>query len=140
MKVKMMQVGPIGTNCYILEHDKKIAVIDPGDEGVRILAELGKMEGQVDPETAGHRVELLLDLQSRIMDQWNESQLGRTLEVLCEGFDSQAGLWAGRSYADSAEVDGRVLFTSPEPVEAGRFVWVRITGSAGGELTGQILE
>ena len=48
MKVKMMQVGPIGTNCYILEHDKKIAVIDPGDEGARILAELGKMEGQVE--------------------------------------------------------------------------------------------
>ena len=48
MQVKMMQVGPIGTNCYILEHDKKIAVIDPGDEGARILAELGKMEGQVE--------------------------------------------------------------------------------------------
>ena len=38
MKVKMMQVGPIGTNCYILE-DKatnKAAVIDPGDEADKI--------------------------------------------------------------------------------------------------------
>ena len=34
MKVKMMQVGPIGTNCYILEDEEtgKAAVIDPGDE------------------------------------------------------------------------------------------------------------
>ena len=32
MKVRIMQVGPIGTNCYILEEDKKIAVIDPGDD------------------------------------------------------------------------------------------------------------
>ena len=34
MKVKMMQVGPIGTNCYILEDEtaQKAAVIDPGDE------------------------------------------------------------------------------------------------------------
>ena len=33
MKVKVMQVGPIGTNCYILEDEttNKAAVIDPGD-------------------------------------------------------------------------------------------------------------
>ena len=32
MKVKVMQVGPIGTNCYILEDDTtgKAAVIDSG--------------------------------------------------------------------------------------------------------------
>ena len=31
MKVKVMQVGPIGTNCYILEDEttNKAAVIDP---------------------------------------------------------------------------------------------------------------
>ena len=38
MKVKMMQVGPIGTNCYILEDGGKIAIIDPGDEAERILS------------------------------------------------------------------------------------------------------
>ena len=38
MKVKVMQVGPIGTNCYILEDEtaKKAAVIDPGDEAEKI--------------------------------------------------------------------------------------------------------
>ena len=38
MKVKVMQVGPIGTNCYILEDEttNKAAVIDPGDEADRI--------------------------------------------------------------------------------------------------------
>ena len=48
MKISMMQVGPIGTNCYILEHDNKIAVIDPGDEAGRILAELKKSDAQVE--------------------------------------------------------------------------------------------
>ena len=47
MKVKMMQVGPIGTNCYILEDEKKIAVIDPGDEAERILEVLEETEGTV---------------------------------------------------------------------------------------------
>ena len=48
MKIKMMQVGPIQTNCYILEHDNKIAVIDPGDEAGRILGELKKSDAQVE--------------------------------------------------------------------------------------------
>ena len=40
MKVKMMQVGPIGTNCYILEDEKArvAAIIDPGDEADQILS------------------------------------------------------------------------------------------------------
>lgn len=39
MKVKAMQVGPIGTNCYILEDETAnlAAVIDPGDEADKIL-------------------------------------------------------------------------------------------------------
>lgn len=48
MQVKMLTVGPIGTNCYILEDAKKAAVIDPGDEAGRILAELKKSDAQVE--------------------------------------------------------------------------------------------
>lgn len=50
MKVKMMQVGPIGTNCYILEDEtaKKAAVIDPGDEADRILEQLNQLDAQVE--------------------------------------------------------------------------------------------
>lgn len=50
MKVKMMQVGPIGTNCYILRDDQtgKTAVIDPGDEAGRILKVLEEDKDQVE--------------------------------------------------------------------------------------------
>ena len=39
MQVKVLQVGPIGTNCYILEDEtaRAAAIIDPGDEAGRIL-------------------------------------------------------------------------------------------------------
>ena len=57
------------------------------------------MEHQVEPEVAARRVELLVELQSRVMDAYNESRLGETLEVLCEGFDPDMGCYAGRSYA-----------------------------------------
>ena len=50
MKVTRMQVGLIGTNCYILEDDaaKKAAVIDPGDEAERILATLNELGSEVE--------------------------------------------------------------------------------------------
>ena len=58
MKVKVMQVGPIGTNCYILEDDTtgKAAVIDPGDEAGRILKALeeDKVEVEYILLTHGH--------------------------------------------------------------------------------------
>lgn len=50
MKIKSIQVGELATNCYILIDDgsKKAAVIDPGDEGGRILAELRGLDAQVE--------------------------------------------------------------------------------------------
>ncbi len=98
------------------------------------------MENQVDGETAARRVELLVDLQSRIMDQYNEERLGTVMEVLCEGYDAGEGCYAGRTYADSVEIDGRVLFTAAGLVPAGEFVPVRITGVSDGDLTGEIEE
>ena len=44
MKVQLLRVGPIGTNCYILEDDQTnlAAVIDPGDEPELIQEALEK--------------------------------------------------------------------------------------------------
>ncbi len=98
------------------------------------------MENQVDPDTAARRVELVVDIQSRIMDGYNEDRLGACMEVLCEGFDPEAGFYAGRTYADSVDIDGRVLFTAAGLVPAGEFVWVRITGVSDGDLTGEAEE
>ena len=98
------------------------------------------MDGQVDPDVAARRVELLVDLESRILDEYNESRLGGVEEVLCEGFDADMGCYAGRSYADSPDIDGRVYFTAAGLVPAGTFVHVRITGTEDGDLTGEIEE
>ena len=98
------------------------------------------MDNQVDPEVAQRRVELVVDLQSRVMDQWNEECLGTVMEVLCEGFDGEAGCYVGRTYADSVDIDGHVYFTAAGLVPAGTFVPVRITGVSDGDLTGEIDE
>ena len=95
-----------------------------------------KME-HVDFEEAQRRAEIVVDVQSDIIDAYNESVLGSVREILCEGFDPQAQMFYGRSYAESPDIDGRVWFTAEEEVPAGTFVSVRLTGTMDVELTGE---
>ena len=95
-----------------------------------------KME-HVDFEEAQRRAEIVVDVQSDIIDAYNESVLGSVREILCEGFDPQAQMFYGRSYAESPDIDGRVWFTAEKEVPAGTFVPVRLTGTMDGELTGE---
>lgn len=98
-----------------------------------------KME-RVDTEEAERRAELVVDIQSRIMDEWNEEMQGEVVEVLCEGFDGQSMCFVGRSWAESPDIDGKIYFTADNEPEAGSFVQVRITGTMDGELTGELVE
>ena len=95
---------------------------------------------RVDEEEAARRAELVVDIQSRIMDEWNEEMQGEVLEVLCEGFDGQAMAYTGRSWAESPDIDGKIYFTARGEVETGMFVPVRVTGTMDGELTGELVE
>lgn len=99
-----------------------------------------RMENRVDEDEARRRAELLVDVQSRVMDEYNERMQGETLEVLCEGFDPASMGYIGRSYAESVDIDGRIYFSSERELEAGVFVPVRITGVMDGELTGEVVE
>ncbi len=98
-----------------------------------------KME-RVDTDEAERRADLIVDVQSRIMDDFNDSRMGGVTEVLCDGFDNQAMMFVGRSYAESPDIDGRIYFTADHEVEAEQFVPVRITGAMDGELTGELAE
>ena len=92
----------------------------------------------VDMEEARRRAELAVDVQSDIIDAYNESVLGEVREVLCEGFDGQR--YYGRSYAESPDIDGRIYFDADREIPPGTFVPVRLTGAMDGELTGEIAE
>ena len=99
-----------------------------------------KMLNRVDSDQAQSRAELIMQLQSQVMDQFNESRLGTTLEVLCDGFDPQAMAYVGRSWAESPGIDGVIYFTADRDVQPGQFVPVRITGIMDGDLTGEVTE
>lgn len=99
-----------------------------------------KMSNRVDTDEANRRAELLVDVQSRIIDEYNDSMQGEMIEVLCEGFDGQSMCYVGRSAGESPDIDGRIYFSADGEVEAGTFVNVRVTGAMDGELTGELVE
>lgn len=98
--------------------------------------EAAELPNQIDAETKANRRLIVEELQSGVLDDYNTSRHGETMDVLCEGFDDEQQLWFGRTYADSVEVDGHVYFESDDTPQAGEFVPVLITESLGPDLLG----
>ena len=94
----------------------------------------------VDLETAQHRAELLEMLQSQIMDDYNAAMIGRTLEILVDGYDRETEQYYGRSFADSPDIDGKVWIATDEPIIEGSFVTVCVDGLVEGDLSGYLVE
>ena len=94
----------------------------------------------VPAEEAQRRTELLVDVQSDIIDAYNDSVLGDVREVLCEGWSEESQSYVGRSYAESVDIDGKIYFSANRDIMAGEFVNVRLTGTMDGELTGEEAE
>ena len=94
----------------------------------------------VDAETAQKRAEIVEMLQSEIMDAWSASMIGKTLEVLVDGYDEELEQFYGRTYADSPDIDDRVWIASDEPLREGEFVMVTIDGCREGDLSGYVQE
>ena len=94
----------------------------------------------VDADVAMERAQSVELLQSQIMDEYNASMIGKTLEVLVDGFDQEYEQFYGRTYADSPEIDGRVWIAAQEPLREGDFVQVCIEGTQDGDLLGYLAE
>ena len=93
-----------------------------------------------DAETAQQRAAMVETIQSRIMDEYNESMIGKTLDILVDGFDQEFEQYFGRTYADSPDIDGRVWIACDEDLSEGDFVKVCVDGLVEGDLSGYIVE
>lgn len=94
----------------------------------------------VDSDIAQQRAQMIEAIQSRIMDDYNASMIGRTETVLVDGFDEEYQQFYGRTFADSPEIDGRVWIASDEALSEGEFVKVYIDGLIDGDLSGYLVE
>ena len=89
----------------------------------------------VDAETAQRRADLIMELQAPIMEDFCQSFAGQTLRVLYEYYEEESGYHVGRSYADSPDIDGLVLFSGD--CQEGDMVDVLIQYSEDGLLYGE---
>ena len=89
----------------------------------------------VDEAEAQRRADLIMELQAPIMDDYCNSFLGKTIRVLYEYYDEESGYHVGRSYADSPDIDGLVLFSGD--CAEGDMVDVLITDTDEGLLIGE---
>ena len=94
------------------------------------------LDSKVDEQVKHDRYDILMQTQLTVTEDKNAENIGKTLEVLCEGFDTVAEVYYGRSYADAPDVDGRVYFTSHRRLEAGEFVSVKVTEAIDYDLVG----
>ena len=76
-----------------------------------------------------------------LLSAYNEDMQGEVVEVLCEGWDAEAMCYAGRSYAESPDIDGKVFFTaSKNRMNAGSMGEVEITDYMECDLLGEMVE
>ena len=99
-----------------------------------------EMECQIDEEIREHRAEIIMEQQSVIAEKKNNALIGKTIEVVTEGFDRYGECWFGRSAADAPEIDGKIFFTAPDKKPfPGCFVKVRIDDVLDYDLIGEIV-
>lgn len=98
------------------------------------------MDGQIDEQVKQERADAVMKLQMNVSEDFNEKQLGKTLRVVCEGFDPVSEAYFGRSYMDAPEIDGKIFFTSAKKVRTGKFVNVKITNVLDYDLIGEVTE
>ncbi len=99
-----------------------------------------ELPGQLDEEVKAHRAELIMDRQMEIMERQGMELIGKTLEVLVEGYDRYAECWFGRSWRDAPDVDGKIFFTTGgKRPRLGSFVQVRVEDCMDCDLTGRLV-
>ena len=94
----------------------------------------------VENSVAVSRAEMIETIQSRIMDDYSASMIGKVVEVLVDGYDDEFEQYFGRTYADSPDIDGRVWIASDDALSEGEFVTIQIDGVIEGDLSGYIVE
>jgi len=94
-----------------------------------------ELPDQLPNEVKIERYERLMTLQQNISLERNQTQVGRTLDVLLEG--SGDGLSVGRSYRDAPEIDGLVIVAGELP--AGEMVAVHIEKAMEYDLAGRVV-
>ncbi len=94
---------------------------------------------QIDEQLKQDRMDILMREQLEINEQNNMRMVGKTIDVLCEGYDTVGEIHYGRGAADAPEIDGKIYFRSSVRIAAGSFVKVKIREVVDYDLVGRAI-
>ena len=92
-----------------------------------------EMPDQVDFETACRRADELMAIQLEIMENYQNSMVGKEIEVIADEVEGSRAI--GRGAADAPEIDNMVVFGGKK-MKAGNFYKVRIEAVSDFDLIG----
>ena len=98
-----------------------------------------ELDSQIDEQTKQDRYDIIMQTQLAVTDEKNAEKIGKTMTVLCDGYDTVAEVYYGRSEADAPDVDGKVYFKSRRKINTGAFVEVKITEALDYDLVGDAI-
>lgn len=99
----------------------------------------GRMENQIDEETKQYRHDAVMEVQQNISREKHRDFVGKTIEVIVEGFSEETDLLLqGRFWGQAPDIDGVVLINDGQ-AEVGDMVKVQITDSLEYDLLGAIV-
>lgn len=96
-----------------------------------------ELPDQIPEKVKERRRDIVMQAQERIADEYNQAQVGKTVEVLVESFDRYAECWFGRTRGDAPDIDTKVFFTTKTRVVPGDLVQVKITDCMDWDLLGE---
>lgn len=95
-----------------------------------------RLPDHLDEPVKEARRERLMQVQQEIALAWNQSQIGRRLDVLIDSaVPDESHAWIGRSYADAPDVDG-VVYVTGRGLRPGKIVKCEIVAAQGYDLIG----
>lgn len=92
-----------------------------------------KMDGQIPASVSKARIIKLIDFQNAKNREDSKTYLGKTVEILCEGYDEKKKKFLGR------DTYGRMAYFNGDESLIGRFVNVKITKTGGISLISEVV-
>ncbi len=98
-----------------------------------------EMDNQVPEEIKEQYRDEIMELQQEISYDVNRRQIGRTLEVVVDGYLYDDEMYACRSYMDAPDIDGMIFVKSEEELLSGDYISVKITDCNEYDLVAELI-
>lgn len=98
-----------------------------------------EMQGQVPEETKEARRNEIMEIQQQVGFEKNKLLAGKEMDVIVDGYLPEDSVYICRTYMDAPDVDGYVFVETDWQLMSGDFIKVKITGSDGYDLAGDIV-